>query len=64
MSSSLSEDTFPRALGTIVLGNNGEDISLQGYIHNEKVLPSASLIRDHYAEVQQDYLFDVTFKTN
>ncbi|KGN55019.1 SH2 domain-containing protein B isoform X2 [Cucumis sativus] len=50
VSSSLSEDTFPRALGTIVLGNNGEDISLQGYIHNEKVLPSASLIRDHYAE--------------
>ncbi|TYK20278.1 uncharacterized protein E5676_scaffold134G004180 [Cucumis melo var. makuwa] len=50
VSSSLSEDTFPRGLGRIVLGNNGEDISLQGYVHNEKVLPSASLIRDHYAE--------------
>ncbi|XP_050943893.1 SH2 domain-containing protein B-like isoform X3 [Cucumis melo] len=50
VSSSLSEDTFPRGLGRIVLGNNGEDISLQGYVHNEKVFPSASLIRDHYAE--------------
>lgn len=50
ISSSPSEDTFPRGLGRIVLGNNGEDNSMQGYVHNAKVLPSVSLIRDHYAE--------------
>lgn len=62
VSSSLSEDTFPRGLGRIVLGNNGEDISLQGYVHNEKVFPSASLIRDHYAEVQQDCLSELLLR--
>lgn len=64
ISSSPSEDTFPRGLGRIVLGNNGEDNSMQGYVHNAKVLPSVSLIRDHYAEVQRDCLFRCQFSMN
>ncbi|XP_038898307.1 SH2 domain-containing protein A-like isoform X2 [Benincasa hispida] len=50
ISSSLSEDTLPRGLRRIILGNNGEDNSMQGYVHNAKILPSVSSIRDHYAE--------------
>lgn len=57
MLSSLSEDAIPRGSGRIVLGNDGEDNNMQGYVHNAKVLPSVSSIRDHYAEVQWDCLF-------
>ncbi|XP_022137019.1 uncharacterized protein LOC111008576 isoform X2 [Momordica charantia] len=49
-SSSLSEDAIPRGLGKIVLGSNGEDNSVQGYVHNAKVFPLVSSIRDHYVE--------------
>lgn len=49
-STSLGDDAIPRGSGSIVLGNNGEGNSMQGYIHNAKVLPSVSSIRDHYAE--------------
>lgn len=50
MSSSLGEDAIPRGSGRIVLVNNGEDDSLQGYVHNAKVLHSVSSIKDSYVE--------------
>lgn len=56
MSSSLGEDAIPRGSGRIVLVNNGEDDSLQGYVHNAKVLHSVSSIKDSYVEVLLDRL--------
>lgn len=52
MSSLFNKDSISSGLTKIILsGGGGDDNSLQGYIHNHKVLPLTSCFMEYYAKV-------------